>query len=108
MVLGDRQPELRQGAAVVDLTTGQVEDQADLIRLVVVGVTLQEVLSTAAEITDISQARSTFEQNNRDILDIGEPYAALVDELYPEEMVGQLSDQVDKAITTGTANVPRS
>jgi signal transduction histidine kinase len=99
-------PELRQGAAVVDLTTRQVEDQADLIRLVVVGVTLQGgAVDTAAEITDISQARSTFEQNNRDILDIGEPYAALVDELYPEEMVGQLSQQVDQAITTGHADV---
>jgi signal transduction histidine kinase len=100
-------PELRQGAAVVDLTTRQVEDQAELIRLVVVGVTLQGgAVDTAAEVTDISQARSTFEQNNRDILDIGAPYAALVDELYPEEMVGQLSEQVDKAITTGHADVP--
>jgi signal transduction histidine kinase len=100
-------PELRQGAAVVDLTTRQVEDQAELIRLVVVGVTLQGgAVDTAAEITAISQARSTFEQNNRDILDIGAPYAALVDELYPEEMVGQLSEQVDKAITTGHADVP--
>ncbi|HET6832386.1 MAG TPA: nitrate- and nitrite sensing domain-containing protein, partial [Acidimicrobiales bacterium] len=99
-------PELRQGAAVVDLTTRQVEDQAELIRLTVVGVTLQSGrVDTPAEITAISQARSTFEQNNRDILDIGEPYAALVDELYPEEMVGQLSAQVDSAITTGTANV---
>jgi signal transduction histidine kinase len=100
-------PELRQGASVVDLTTRQVEDQADLIRLTVVGVTLESgAVDSAAEITAISQARSTFEQNNRDILDIGEPYATLVDELYPEEMVGQLSEQVDQAITTGTANVP--
>jgi signal transduction histidine kinase len=99
-------PELRQGAAVVDLTTRQVEDQAELIRLVVVGVALGAGgVDTAAEITDISQARSTFEQNNRDILDIGEPYAALVDELYPEEMVGQISQQVDQAITTGRADV---
>jgi signal transduction histidine kinase len=100
-------PELRQGAAVVDLATRQVEDQAELIRLVVVGVTLQGgAVDTAAEITGISQARSTFEQNNRDILDIGEPYATLVDELYPEEMVGQLSQQVDTAISTGHADVP--
>jgi signal transduction histidine kinase len=99
-------PELRQGAAVVDLTTRQVEDQAEVIRLTVVGVTLQGgAVDTAAEITGISQARSTFEQNNRDILEIGEPYATLVDELYPEEMVGQLSEQVDKAITTGHADV---
>jgi signal transduction histidine kinase len=100
-------PELRQGASVVDLTTRQVEDQADLIRLTVVGVTLESgAVDSAAEITGISQARSTFEKNNRDILDIGEPYAALVDELYPEEMVGQLSEQVDTAITTGHADVP--
>ncbi len=95
-------PELRQGAAVVDLATRQVEDQADLIRLTVIGVTLESgAVDTPAEITAISQARSTFERNNRDILDIGEPYAALVDELYPEEMVTQLSAQVDQAITTG-------
>ncbi|HKA85327.1 MAG TPA: nitrate- and nitrite sensing domain-containing protein [Acidimicrobiales bacterium] len=100
-------PELRQGAAVVDLTTRQVEDQAELIRLTVVGVTLEGgAVDTAAEITGISQARATFERNNRDILDIGEPYASLVDELYPEEMVGQLSEQVDTAITTGHADVP--
>jgi signal transduction histidine kinase len=100
-------PELRQGAAVVDLATRQVEDQADLIRLTVVGVTLQSgAVDTPAEITAISQARTTFERNNRDILDIGEPYAALVDELYPEEMVGQMTEQVDKAVTTGHADVP--
>jgi signal transduction histidine kinase len=101
-------PELRQGAAVVDLATRQVEDQAELIRLTVVGVTLQSArVDTPAEITAISQARSTFEQNNRDILDIGEPYATLVDELYPEEMVSQLAEQVDSAVIKGTADVPQ-
>ncbi|MGH9250137.1 MAG: nitrate- and nitrite sensing domain-containing protein, partial [Acidimicrobiales bacterium] len=99
-------PELRQGAAVVDLTTRQVEDQADLTRLTVLGVTLQGgAVDTPAEITAISQARSTFERNNSEILDIGEPYAGLVDELYPEEMVALLSEQVDLAITTGHADV---
>ncbi|HET6685727.1 MAG TPA: nitrate- and nitrite sensing domain-containing protein, partial [Jiangellaceae bacterium] len=99
-------PELRQGASVVDLATRQVEDQADLIRLTVIGVTLESgAVDTPAEITAISQARSTFERNNRDILDIGEPYAGLVDELYPEDMVAQLSEQVDLALTGGHPNV---
>jgi signal transduction histidine kinase len=95
-------PELRQGAAVVDLATRQVEDQAELIRLTVVGVTLGTgAVDSSDEITAISQARTSFERNNRDILEIGEPYAPLVDELYPEEMVSQISEQVDLAITTG-------
>lgn len=57
MVAAIDNPELRQGAAVVDLATRQVEDQADLIRLTVVGVTLQSgAVDTPAEITAISQA----------------------------------------------------
>jgi signal transduction histidine kinase len=98
-------PELREGASLVDLATRQVEAQAELTRLTVVGVTLGGGVDTSREITGISQSRSIFDQNNRDILSIGEPYAALVDELYPEEVVGRLLEQVDSAIATGAGDV---
>jgi len=98
-------PELREGASLVDLATRQVEAQAELTRLTVVGVTLGGGVDTSREIIGISQSRSIFDQNNRDILSIGEPYAALVDELYPEEVVGRLLEQVDSAIATGAGDV---
>jgi signal transduction histidine kinase len=99
--------ELRQGALLVDLTTRQAQVHADLARQVVVAVTLGGGVDTTQEIGEISRARARFDRNNRDILDVGDPYHELVGELYPQEQVDLLTEEVNAAITTGTANVTR-
>src|SRR5918996_2631039 len=100
-------PELREGASLVDLATRQAQVHADLARLVVVAVTLGGGVDTPQEITDISQARASFDRNNGDILDASEPYDRLIDELFPQAVVDLMAEEVDAAITTGTADVAR-
>jgi signal transduction histidine kinase len=98
--------ELRQGASIVDLATRQGQVHADLVRQLVVGSTLGGGIDTPQEIGDIAQTRATFDRFNRELLDVGEPYDRLVEELYPRELVEATSQEVEAALTTGTADVP--
>src|SRR5215207_2847914 len=97
-------PDLRKGTTLVDLSSRQVEQLADLARTTIVGMTLGGGIDQAREIADVSTQRSAFDQTNRDILGTGEPYAGLIEDVYPVELVSRLSEQLDLVIESGTGD----
>jgi len=97
-------PDLRKGTTLVDLSSRQVEQLADLARTTIVGMTLGGGIDEASEIAEVSKQRSAFDQTNRDILATGEPYAELIEDVYPAELVSRLSEQLDLVIGSGTGD----
>src|ERR671919_317999 len=97
--------ELRRGASLVDLATRQIETFAELSRLTAIGVTLGGGIDTPAEISAIARSRATFDANNEDILRASEePYASVIDELFPQDVVAGLFEQIDTEIQGGEAD----
>ncbi|HZA87487.1 MAG TPA: HAMP domain-containing protein, partial [Acidimicrobiales bacterium] len=96
--------DLRKGTTLVDLSSRQVEQLADLARTTIAGMTLGGGIDEAREIAEVSKQRSAFDQTNRDILTTGEPYAGLIEDVYPAELVSRLSEQLDLVIESGTGD----
>ena len=92
--------ELRSGTRLADGAARQIDTMAVLIlNLYVTGITPDGV-DQPAEIAKLSQLRSAFDRNARQLRTVGGPLAALAADHYPAALTDQLIAVVDQAIAT--------
>jgi signal transduction histidine kinase len=96
--------ELRQLTWLANLTTVQVETLADLSRQSILTFVLSR-LEESSDIAPVATIRAVFEANNDRLLGVGPPYGAIVDEHYPRDLVGGLTDQIDAATAGETVDI---
>jgi signal transduction histidine kinase len=98
-------PELRNGAALIDTTSRQIEVLADLARTTIVGITIGGGIDDPGEIVSASKLKAAFDGSTEDILAAPPPYDAVVERTFPLELTEGFSTAVGEAITTGTTDL---
>ena len=91
--------ELRQATTLVDVTTRQLEVLSELARTSILEITVGGGLDNSSEIAEIARLRSTFDNNNRRLLEAPSPFDTVVRPEYPSGLVDGFSAELDKALT---------
>jgi signal transduction histidine kinase len=96
--------QLRQATSLVDTTTRQIENVADLARITIMEVGLGGGLDRADEIAVVARLRAAFDAANAELLDARAPFDQVVADAYPEEFAAGLSGHVDAALAGETVD----
>jgi signal transduction histidine kinase len=91
--------ELREGTALIDTTTRQIETLAELARRSILDVTLGGGINEADEISAASKLKAEFDRGNDELRRAREPYAVVIEHSFPEAMVTGFSDQIAAAVS---------
>jgi signal transduction histidine kinase len=95
--------ELRHGTELAVLALSQVETEANLSRQAATAAMMSPGgIDTHAEVTTVAYMQSIFDRANERLGAAREPYATVVRERYPRELVEQLHQIIDSAVATGT------
>ena len=87
MALAIDDAELRQATSLVDVTTRQLEVLSELARTSILEITVGGGLDNSSEIAEIARLRSTFDNNNRRLLEAPTPFDTVVRPEYPDGLV---------------------
>ena len=98
-----RDAELRQATELASMATEQSDLMADVSRqTTVAGLLSPNGIDTSEEITRIATLLSAFNANNEQIRNVSDPYTAIVQEDFPQEIAERLNQNVEAAIGSRT------
>jgi signal transduction histidine kinase len=106
-------PELRQGARLVEVVTHQLEDTSQLAN----ALAFPAIVSTGdgdapgfdrpGEIAEVARLHTGFMRQAEQLRTADGPYAHVAEEFYPAEFTQVLDDTSTMALTAGQIDVPR-
>ncbi len=104
-------PELRQGAGLMESVTRQIETIPQLINALVLPASVPTApgdeagLNRAPEIAEVAELQNAFRRQAEALRSATGPYAAIVEEQYPEDFTTIVDDQATQGISTGQIDV---
>nr|MBO2504129.1 HAMP domain-containing protein [Thermoanaerobacterales bacterium] len=95
-------PELRQGTELADAAAREYETMSLLLnRVIGYATTSPGGLDQPQEIADVSILHARFRLLADTLTSGTGPYAEIADQYFPHELVANVNEQVDRAVTTG-------
>jgi signal transduction histidine kinase len=104
-------PELRQGADLMEAVTRQMETVPQLTNALALPATVSTApgdlpgINRSAEISEVAELQDAFRRQADALRTATGPYAAIAAEEFPEEFTQTLDTQTDQAVTTGQLDI---
>jgi signal transduction histidine kinase len=104
-------PELRQGADLMEAVTRQMETVPQLTNALALPATVSTApgdlpgINRSAEISEVAELQDAFRRQADTLRTATGPYAAIAAEEFPEEFTQTLDAQTDQAVVTGQLDI---
>ena len=104
-------PELRQGATLMEAVTRQLEIVPQLTNALVLPVSVPTApgdragLNQSAEIAEVAELQDSFRRQAETLRTASGPFADIAAEWYPVDFTQTVDEQTDQAISAGTIDV---
>ncbi len=104
-------PELRQGATLMEAVTRQLETVPQLTNALVLPASVptepgdQAGINRSAEIAEVAELQDSFRRQAETLRTASGPFADIAAEWYPADFTQTIDEQTDQAISAGTIDV---